>query len=167
VKADATTLNAELNALGTTYGAIVVASDFGGILTQAELDILNARKNDIATFVNSGGGIYVLAEGNSGAGLTPNGGWFDFVPLVTASAVVNQNENGFTVTPFGASLGLANSDVNGNASHNIFTNIGGLSVVNFDASGNIMSAAGRTAIPEPSSLAVFALAGSLTSRRRQ
>ena len=166
VKADATTLNSELNALGTTYGAIVVASDFGGILTQAELNILNLRKNDIASFVNSGGGIYVMAEGNSGAGLTPGGGWFDFVPLVTASAVVNQNENGFTVTPFGTSLGLTNSDVNGNASHNIFTNIGGLQVVNIDANGNIMSAAGRTIIPEPVSIGLLSFAGVLFARRR-
>lgn len=166
VNADATTLNTELNALGTTYGALVVASDFGGILTQAELNILNARSADIAAFVNSGGGIYVMAEGNSGAGLTPNGGWFGFVPIVTASAAVNQNEFGFTVTPFGASLGLTNNDINGNASHNVFTSIGSLQVVDVDATGAIMSAAGRTLIPEPATVGIMATFATLFRRRR-
>ena len=43
IKADASTLNTALNNLGVLDGGIVVASDFGGVLTQAELDILNAR----------------------------------------------------------------------------------------------------------------------------
>ena len=42
-KADASTLVSALAQLGTTYDALVVASDFGGILTQAELDILDAH----------------------------------------------------------------------------------------------------------------------------
>jgi hypothetical protein len=58
VHVDASTLNTALNALGTTYNAIVIASDFGGILTQAELDILNARSTDIISFLNAGGGLY-------------------------------------------------------------------------------------------------------------
>src|SRR5512140_2065509 len=37
------------------YSAIVVASDFGGMLTDAEITGLVARKADIATFVNNGG----------------------------------------------------------------------------------------------------------------
>jgi hypothetical protein len=48
-----------------------VASDFGGILTQAELNILNADSSNIINFPNSGGGLYAMAEHNSGAGLTP------------------------------------------------------------------------------------------------
>jgi len=68
---NASTLNAALNNLGTTYSAIVVASDFGGILTQAELNILNNRANDIITFLNNGGGLFAMAESNGGAGLTP------------------------------------------------------------------------------------------------
>ena len=47
---DATTLHAELDQLGTKYDSIVVASDFGGLLTQTELDILNARTLDIMAF---------------------------------------------------------------------------------------------------------------------
>lgn len=146
---DASTLGAALDQLGTTYSAIVVASDFGGILTQAELDILNARAPDIFGFVNSGGGLYAMSEGNNGAGLTPNGGWFGFVPTVVAAANLNQSEVGFTVSAFGASLGLTDNDVNGNASHNIFTQAGFMQPVDFDSAGNIMSLAGRVDIPAP------------------
>lgn len=166
-RVDASTLNTALNQLGTNYSAIVVASDFGGILTQAELDILNARAGDIFNFVNSGGGLYAMAEGNSGAGLTPNGGWFGFVPSVIASSNLNQSESGFTVTPFGASLGLSDNDINGNASHNIFTRPGGLNVVDVDANGNIMSLAGHINIPAPGSGVLLAIAGLGACRRRR
>lgn len=140
---DASTLNAELNLLGVKYSAIVVASDFGGILTQAELDILNARQVSIVTFVNAGGGVYAMAESNSGANLTPNGGRFAFLPIVVAAPQLDQNEIGFTVSPFGASLGLTNADINGNASHNYFTTYGTLQPVDLDASGHVMTVAGR------------------------
>jgi hypothetical protein len=142
---DASTLLAALGQLGVPggYSAIVVASDFGGILTQAELDILNNNQAQIAGFLNTGGGLYAMAQSNNGAGLTPGGGWFAFIPSVVASVSNDQSEVGFTVTPFGVSLGLTNADVNGNASHNIFTSTGGLTAVDLDASGNIMSLAGR------------------------
>ncbi|MCP2730836.1 hypothetical protein [Limnofasciculus baicalensis] len=151
---DASGLNVALNQLGTTYNAIVVASDFGGVLTQAELDILNARSGDIINFLNGGGGLYALAEGNNGAHLTPNGGWFGYLPFIATSTNLNQSEVGFTVTPFGASLGLTNNDINGNASHNIFNGTFGLNIVDVDSQGNIMSLAGRNLpheekIPEP------------------
>jgi hypothetical protein len=157
-KADASTLNAALNQLGTTYAGIVVASDFGGILTQAELDILNNRSADIISFLNAGGGLYAMAEGNSGAGLTPGGGWFGFLPFIVTTANLNQSETGFTVSAYGASLGLTAADVNGNASHNIFLSTGGMNAVDFDAAGNIMSLATRSqvttggVVPEPGSL---------------
>jgi len=136
-------LNTALDALGTSYSAIVVASDFGGILTQAELDILNTRSGDIINFLNAGGGLYAMAEGNNGAGLTPGGGWFGFLPFVVSSTAFNVNEVGNTVTPFGASLGLTNADANSNASHNIFQGTFGLDVVDIQPSGNILSLAGR------------------------
>ncbi|MFA4902914.1 MAG: hypothetical protein WC600_09225 [Desulfobaccales bacterium] len=154
--ATAATLNTALNSLGSTYGAIVVASDFGGILTQAELDILNNRKGDIINFLNNGGGLYAMAESNSGAGLTPDDTFFGYLPFVVSSAQKNESEIGNTVTPFGASLGLTDADVNGNASHNIFAGtFGFLDVVDFDSSGDILSLAGRPAIipiPIPSSV---------------
>lgn len=166
---NASGLNAALNLLGTTYNAIVVASDFGGMLAQAELNILNARSSDIINFLNGGGGLYAMAESNGGAGLTPAGGRFGFLPFVVSSTAFNQTETGITVTPFGASLGLTNADVNGNFSHNIFTSTGGMNVVDVDAQGNILSLAVRSqitsggvvtggaapVIPEPASLLLF------------
>lgn len=146
VQADASTLNAALNGLGTSYDAIVVASDFGGILTQAELDILNARSSDIINFLNAGGGLYAMAESDGGAGLTPNGGHFGFLPFVVTSTAFNQTESGNTVTPFGASLGLTDADVNGNFSHNIFTSTGGMQVVDTNPSGDILSLAVRSQV---------------------
>jgi hypothetical protein len=142
---DASTLAAALTQLGQPggYCAIVVASDFGGVLTQAELDILNGNQALIGNFINSGGGIYAMAEGNSGAQLTPDGGHYAFIPTVVSAASVDQNETGFTVTAFGSSLGLTDNDVNGNASHVVFTATAGLSVVDVDAAGRILSIAGR------------------------
>ena len=55
------------------------------------------------------------------------------------SAKKNQSEVGNTVTPFGASLGLTDNDVNGNASHNVFTSTGGMNVVDKDSQGQILS----------------------------
>lgn len=159
--ADASTLNAALNGLGTTYSALFIASDFGGILRQAELDILNARSGDILDFLNAGGGLVALAESNSGAGLTPNGGQFGFLPFLVTNAANNQTEVGNTLTPFGASLGLTVADINGNASHNIFVTASGLNVVDFDRDGNILTLAGRGRFgpgglaPEPATLTLW------------
>jgi hypothetical protein len=162
---DASTLAGELAQLGTKYNAIVIASDFGGVLTQAELDILNAGSTSIIGFLNAGGGLYAMAEGNSGAGLTPNGGFFGYLPFIVSSAALNQTETGVTTTSFGQSLGLTDADVNNNASHNIFTGTGGLNVVDLDAAGNILSLAGRFnlidpgtgVVAEPAALVLFGL----------
>ena len=142
--ADAGGLNAALDLLGTVYGGLVIASDFGGLLSQAELDILNTRSADIIDFLNIGnGGLYAMAEGNSGSGLTPGGGHFGFLPFVVSSTGFNQSEAGTTVTAFGASLGLTNADVSANFSHNIFNDTFGLNVVDRDSAGQILSLAGR------------------------
>jgi PEP-CTERM motif len=159
-KADASTLLAKLGELGTTYSAIVIASDFGGILTQAELDILNANSALIINFLNAGGGLYAMAESNSGAHLTPGGGQFGYLPFVATSTQLDQSEVGNTLTAFGTSLGLVVADINGNASHNIFGGTFGLNIVDHDAAGNILSLAGRgkvdaggvSGVPEPSSI---------------
>jgi hypothetical protein len=161
--ADASTLGAALDGLGSVYAGIVVASDFGGILTQAELDILNARSSDIISFLNDdNGGLYAMAEGNSGTGLTPGGGHFGFLPFVATTTGLNQNEAGTTVTAFGASLGLTNGDVSSNFSHNIFDDTFGLDIVDLDSSGQILTLAGRgrvtdTGVPEPATVALMAL----------
>jgi hypothetical protein len=166
-RVDASGLNAALNLLGSVYGGLVVGSDFGGILTQNELNILNARTGDIDNFVNSGGGLYAMAEGNNGAGLTPNGGWFNFVPIVVSSTDLNETESGNSVTAFGASLGLTNGDVNGNASHTIFVSIGSLNVVDTDPAGHILSVAGRVLVPEPVALIPLSIIGGLLFARHR
>jgi hypothetical protein len=48
--------------LGTKFNAIVIGSDSGGMLTLAELDLLNADSAGIISFLNSGGGLYAMAE---------------------------------------------------------------------------------------------------------
>jgi hypothetical protein len=163
--ADASTLNSALNGLGTLYSGIVVASDFGGLLTQAELNILNARSADIISFLNAGGGLYAMAESNGGSGLTPGGGHFGYLPFVPSNTQDDQSESGFTVTPFGASLGLSNSDVNGNASHNIFTSTAGMNIVDMDSQGHILSLAvraqvteeGVVGVPEPATMTMLGI----------
>jgi len=136
-------LNAGLNLLGTTYDSIVIASDFGGTLTQAELNILNSRKSDIISFLNAGGGLFAMAESNGGAGLTPDSGWYGFLPFVNASRNISTKEWGNILTPYGISLGLTASDINDNYSHNVFNDTYGLTVVDYDSIGNILSLAGR------------------------
>jgi hypothetical protein len=160
-----------------SYDAVIVASDFGGWLRQGELDILNARSVDILNYINAGGAVMAFAEsGNAGSGLTTHS-QFAWAPFLVTQMTLNQSESGFTVTPFGASLGLTNADVNGNASHNIFTATGGMNVVDLDAHGNIMSLAffGRIGpsgvVPEPGPLSllgasIVTLGGAFLRRRK-
>jgi RHS repeat-associated protein len=126
------------------YSAIAVASDGGGLLTQAELDVLNARAADIATYVTGGGGLLAFSEfgDSSNVGLT-NSGHFGFLPFLTSSLAKNQAESGNTLTAFGERLGLVPDDINGNFSHNIFANDGGMQVVAQDPSGAILGLAFR------------------------
>jgi hypothetical protein len=149
----------------SNYSAIVVASDFGGWLRQSELNILTARSSQLISYINGGGGLVAFAEsGPPLPGLLTSGA-FGYLPFLVTSAQLNQSEVGNTVTPFGSTLGLVNSDVNGNASHNIFTATGGMSVVDYDSEGHILSLAFRGQIgpggvvPEPSSLIVALAAG--------
>lgn len=146
------------------YSAVLVPSSFGGNLTQAELDALNARSGDIINFINAGGGLVALAETPNDASFATTN-LFGFLPFLVTSNPADQSEVGNTVTPFGAGLGLTNGDVNGNASHCVFTSTGGMNVVDNDSSGRILSLAYRGQIgttgvvPEPGSLALLLTGG--------
>lgn len=156
---DASGLSSALGKLGTIYGGIVIASDFGGDLTQAELSILDSNSAEIINFLNQGGGLYAMAETVPPEGLA-TGPLFGFLPFVVSSTPLDQFESGNAITPFGASLGLTNSDINGNFSHNVFDGTFGLKIVDQDPRGEILSLAGRgtvssggvTATPEISTL---------------
>lgn len=157
------------------YKAVVVASDFGGWLRQSELNILDSRSSDILKYINGGGGLVAFAESGAPYGLTSTGE-FGYLPFLVTEAAKNQSEVGNTVTPFGQTLGLTDSDINGNASHNIFTQTGGLNVVDTDPSGAILSLAYRGTLttrgttPEPGSVALLAslaVSGAAFLRRRR
>ena len=158
------------------YSAIIIASDFGGWLRQSELDILNARSSDILGYINNGGGLVAFAEsGPPNPGLITHGA-FGYLPFLVTSSQKNQDEVGNIVTPFGATLGLTSADLNGNASHNVFTATGGLNIVDYDAQQQILSLAyyGRIGangtVPEPGALALLmgtALFSGLLLRRRR
>jgi hypothetical protein len=162
------------------YSAIVVASDFGGMLTDAEIEGLVARSNDIKTFVNGGGGLAAFAECGVGfpncdsSLVNASTPLFGFVPIGVSSAFTTTP---YTVTPYGASLGLTNADVDDCCTHNSFASAAGLNIVDVDGFGNPTTLAGNvriggggfTGTPEPSTWALmiagFGLAGAAIRRR--
>jgi RHS repeat-associated protein len=123
----------------SNYDVIVVASDFGGWLRQQELDVLNARSAELINFVNAGGGMVALAEGSNSAGTSHDR--FGFLPFIVTEQADDQIESGDTLTAAGLAIGLTTSDINGNASHNIFRTSGGLDIVDIDAAGDIVTLA--------------------------
>lgn len=147
------------------YEAIAIASSFGGLLSRAELDGLIARELDIAAFINAGGGLFASAEcfpcgASLLTGSTPPD-LFGYLPVSVTSIGANP---AFTVTAFGAGLGLTNADVN-DPTHNSFGLVGGLNVVDTDAAGNATTLAGVVTVrdggfnnvPEPATLALLGI----------
>jgi hypothetical protein len=139
----------------SAFSALFIPSDHGGTLTGADLQALNARVSAISAYLNAGGGLVAFAEDGirQPSPTNPQPANFGFLPFSSASSALEQSESGYTLTPFGASLGLTSNDIDGNASHSIFGGTGGLNVVDRDSAGNIISLAGTVsaAVPEPSS----------------
>jgi hypothetical protein len=97
------------------YSAIITASDegCGGCdNNEAGENNINARAKDFETFFDAGGGILALA------GATRFETYYNFVPLKIGATFVSPP---FTVTPFGASLGITEAMANCCATHNSFT----------------------------------------------
>jgi hypothetical protein len=142
------------------FSAIFVPSDHGGTLTGDDLAALNARSTDILNYLNAGGGLVAFAEDGfrQPASVGPQPTNFGFLPFLVSAAAASQGETGFTLTPFGTSLGLTTADINNNFSHNIFTATGGMNVVDLDAAGRVISLGFRGQIgtggvvPEPATL---------------
>ncbi len=148
----------------SNYDAIAVASSFGGMLTQAELDALIARSTDIANFVNAGGGLLALSECSPASGfcysdtLGPSPNLFGFVPVNVTSVATSAP---YSLTAAGSALfpTLTNADMN-DPTHNSFGAVGGLTIVDTDFFGTPTTLAGNvtinnggfTPVPEPGSM---------------
>lgn len=173
----------------SAYTAIAIASSFGGILTRAELDALIARSTDIMNFINAGGGLFASAECFPCGQNLLNGptapDLFGYLPVDVSSVAPIGS---FTVTPEGAAppFGLTNGDIN-DPTHNSFGSIGGLTPLDRDQGNQATTLAGNvrisddgfcgtpttppcpTAVPEPSTVALFGLGllGAVGFRRRR
>jgi hypothetical protein len=130
------------------YSSLFIPSDHGGSLTGDDLKALDARAGDVMAYLNAGGGLFAMAEDgfHTATASPPEAALFGFLPFLATSAPQQEYENGNVLTPFGLSLGLVNGDINGNFSHNIFTSTGGMTPVDRDAGGEILSLAWRGGI---------------------
>ena len=182
---------ADAAAIGTAnlsaFAGILIPSavtQTGGGISQAELNAINARSADIATFVNGGGNLLAFTE----AGLSGAFGWF---PL-GALSITNASYGAVAQTPALAAAGFTatNAELAGDLFHNVFTGPAGFFGLSVLATNNVAGATfGQAAIlgggtttqicstppcgteiPEPGMLSLFGagLLGMLAiSRRRQ
>lgn len=132
-------------ALSTAFSAVVVASD-KAMLTQAEVDVLNAHRGDLARFMRDTRGLLALSESGTGSGLTQRDR-FEFLPFdvySTASATPP-----YSVTAIGQqSLGLGDEDVSSPAYNRFDASFGFDIITVSDANGDIIAVAGRVMLGE-------------------
>jgi len=143
------------------FSAIFVPSDHGGSLTGDDLEALDNRSSDILNYINAGGGLVAFAEDGFHTATTDHSTpqLYGFLPFLISSTAFSQAESGNTLTAEGVNLGLVVNDINGNFSHNVFTQTGGMTTVDLDASKEILSldfrgkfTPGGVVVPEPGSL---------------
>ncbi|GMR23681.1 MAG: hypothetical protein BMS9Abin37_2135 [Acidobacteriota bacterium] len=157
---------AELPAIDfSDYAAIAVASSFGGLLRQGELDALIARSGDIEAFINSGGGLFASSESENHGGHLGGSTPYGYLPIsVTITNVVLP----FVPTAIGAAApyNLVFGDLN-SPTHNSFLETGGLDVLDRDGGGTgnpttlagivLIDDGGFIPVPEPSTFVLFGL----------
>jgi len=128
------------------YDALVIASDFGGWFSQGELDVLNARKADITSFIHDGGGLVALAEGDGEGGLTSHD-QYAYLPCTPATLGLGEGEFGFQISAQGSTLGFVPTDFQTpsfdyNFAHMVFpTNNCGLDIIFTDRQNRAMALA--------------------------
>jgi hypothetical protein len=128
------------DALSSNFSALVVASD-RALLTQAEVDQLNAHRGDLSRFMKDLRGILAFAEsgaGGSQVGRDP----YEFLPFTVYSDPSATPP--FSVTAFGQqALGLDEVDVSSPA-YNHFAGSFGFQIITIsDSNGDIIAVAGR------------------------
>ena len=162
------------------FSAIVVASTFGGMTTDAEINALIARKAELASFVNRGGGLAAFAQCGFGfyncdtQTILPTTQLYGFLPRITSVST----RPDYTVTQAGLDFGLDPLDVNDCCSHNSLLPVRHLTALDYDANGNPTTLIGDIrihgdviSVPEPSTWAMmimgFGAAGAMLRRRRR
>ncbi len=108
------------------YTAIAVASSFGGLFRQTELDAMIARSGDIEAYINAGGGLFAGSESEQHGGHLGGSTPYGYLPI---DVTITDNSGSFVPTAIGAAapFSLVAGDLN-SATHNSFTETGGLDV---------------------------------------